>query len=219
MKDIKERTKSWWKLNLANFITVVGLFLTIVFIYLCLYHPEMLWLIAALIIPIEASDYIDGKIARRYGESLLGSILDRKRDRVFIFPSLIILAWHHRWKLEQLPTALVYAGKILIIITIILEVITLLTFFVGVVLKSIEIVFYNQKKEKLDLGPNEAGRDSIYCGFAVITVWIWSLTIEKYSGLPVIYFSTPLLAYGLGRMIWKRILSLHGYWERVFPKN
>ena len=219
IKSIKQRTKSWWKQNLANFITVVGLFLTILFIYLCLYRPEMLWLIAVLTIPIGASDYIDGKAAKKYGESLLGSILDRKRDRIFIFPSLIILAWHHRWKLEQLPLVLVYVEKTLIILTIILEIVVLLTFFVGIILKSIEIVFYNQEKEGLDLHPNKAGKDSIFCGFAVIMIWIWSLTIEKYSGLPVLYALTPLLTYGLIRMIWKRMQSLQEYWERVFPKN
>lgn len=219
IQEIKKRTKSWWLANLANVITVTGLALTIVFLYLCLYRPDMLWLIAPLTIPIAASDYYDGKAAKRFGESLLGSILDRKRDRVFIFPSLIILAWHHRWKLEQLPAVLVYVGKFLIIIALMLEVVVLFTFFVGIILKSIEAVFYSQKKEKLNLNPNWAGKDSIYCGFAVVMIWIWSLTIQKYTDLPILLLFTPLLGYGLGRMIWRRIQSLHNYCERVFPKN
>ena len=64
--------------------------------------PVFLWLIVAqadgwavvLLIVSGATDYLDGKIARRFGlVSALGALLDPVADRLYILTTLLGLAW------------------------------------------------------------------------------------------------------------------------------
>lgn len=64
--------------------------------------PVFLWLIlgrhdgwALLVLALSgATDYLDGKIARRFGlESALGALLDPVADRLYILTTLLGLAW------------------------------------------------------------------------------------------------------------------------------
>lgn len=81
---------------LPNILTIARLFLTILFIILCL-NTEMYLTIILDFLLICVSDIVDGKIARYFNAvTLLGSILDVFADSFFIFSSLSILCYKEK---------------------------------------------------------------------------------------------------------------------------
>lgn len=76
---------------LPNLLTLTRLFLTIIFIILCLNTKIYLAIVFDFLL-ICFSDIVDGKIARYFNATtIFGSILDVLVDSFFIFSSLIIL--------------------------------------------------------------------------------------------------------------------------------
>lgn len=202
------RIRNWGKQNLANSITLGRLIIAIWFLLTAVKNPELLWLIDILAGIFAVADGIDGKVAKRYGEeSLFGSILDRIADHVFIYPALIILIWHHRWKLTKLPFYMDYLTTALGILILAIAGLIFVAGFVGA-------YYHYIKRKKVDLKPNKWGRKKTGCGFIVISIWLLSLTIEKYTGFPLINFSIFLIDFGLALMIYWAWKSLEDYYTK-----
>lgn len=84
------RTDRVWTLpNLLSMARLVGV---PIFLWAILTHHDTIALLVLMASGI--SDYLDGKIARRYGlVSRLGALLDPIADRLYIFSTLLGLAW------------------------------------------------------------------------------------------------------------------------------
>lgn len=79
-------------LTLPNVLSALRLLGVPVFLWAILTRRDALAL--ALLMTSGLTDYLDGKIARRYGlESRLGQLLDPVADRLYIVSTLLGLAW------------------------------------------------------------------------------------------------------------------------------
>jgi cardiolipin synthase len=79
-------------LTLPNVLSVLRLVGVPIFLWAILAEHDVLALVTLML--SGASDYLDGKIARRFGmESRLGQLLDPFADRLYIATTLFGLAW------------------------------------------------------------------------------------------------------------------------------
>jgi cardiolipin synthase len=79
-------------LTLPNALSVLRLVGVPVFLWAILAHHDALALVTLMLSGV--SDYLDGKIARRYGlVSRIGQLLDPLADRLYIATTLFGLAW------------------------------------------------------------------------------------------------------------------------------
>lgn len=197
------------KKNLANIITLIGLGLAIWLLVIAVNNPEQLWLIFLLAWFVALTDFVDGRIAKNLDiKSDFGSLLDGLRDRVFIYPVLIIFTWHHRWKLTNLLPLVNTLTIALVIGTLLMELLLFIACCIGVI--------WYLGGTKIDLAPNNWGRKKTFSGFTVVLIWLLSLTVEKYWDFPLIMikFSIYVIDFGLVLMIYWAYKSLEEYSQR-----
>lgn len=104
----------WTVPNLLSALRLAGVPLFLYWVLAAPYHDG--WAIL-LLIAAGASDYLDGKIARKYGQfSRLGQLLDPAADRLYILATLLALVardglplW---WALTLIGRDLVLAGTL-----------------------------------------------------------------------------------------------------------
>jgi len=204
MKDLKQRSKNWWNQNLANIVTVIGLISSALFLIAVIIEPKNLFKITLFAFIAGISDFVDGPIARHLKtESVVGSYLDRIRDRVFVYPALIVLALRNKNNIDGLNTV----TNALIGAIIFLEI---FIFISG----SVAIFWHLKGCKKISLEPNESGKKKVFTGFIIILIWIFSLTFGDYSSLFSIKYSIFLIDFGLILMIFWGTKSLEEYIER-----
>ncbi|HEX7834011.1 MAG TPA: CDP-alcohol phosphatidyltransferase family protein [Pseudolysinimonas sp.] len=79
-------------ITIPNLLSLFRLLLIPVFLVLLVVH-QYVWALVVLVIS-SATDFVDGYVARHYNQvSRLGQLLDPAADRLFIFSTLIGLAW------------------------------------------------------------------------------------------------------------------------------
>jgi len=199
---IFKRIRNWLLQNLANVITISGLVVTIWLLLIALNSPNRLYLIILLAGLIGLTDFIDGKLARYLDcRTSFGSALDRIRDKIFVMPLLIILTWHHRWKITELSFFLSTLIEALVFAIILFEILLAFSWLVGLI-------------KKLDIESNKWGKAKMFCEFLAIMFWLGSLTLEKYIGIPIIKFSIYLIILTLTTAISLAFKSLEGYYKR-----
>lgn len=200
------------KENLANIITFIGFVDAFALLVIAIYNnPELLWLIDFLFVMGCLTDLIDGPIARKLKiETLIGSLLDRLRDRALIYPTLAVLIWHHRWNFTNLVLTAQVLTIVFVVIIIGLEILLLIACSVGVI--------WFLGGAKIDLQPNKWGRKKAFSSFIVVLIWLFSLTIEKYQGFPMIKYSIFVIDLGLILMIYWAYKSLEEYCKRGSAK-
>lgn len=78
--------------TIPNLLSLFRLLLIPVFLVLLVVH-QYVWALVVLVIS-SATDFVDGYVARHFNQvSRLGQLLDPAADRLFIFSTLIGLAW------------------------------------------------------------------------------------------------------------------------------
>jgi CDP-diacylglycerol--glycerol-3-phosphate 3-phosphatidyltransferase len=104
--------------NIPNFFSMLRLLL-IPFFFLSMYYffvkniEIMLWVARGIFVVIFLSDFLDGFLARRWGEiTALGSVLDPVADKLFVIASFVLLAVFD--KLSAWLTVTVVAKDILV---------------------------------------------------------------------------------------------------------
>jgi len=116
MNDEFTVNRGWFLRNLANTITIFGILLCAILTGVVCFYPERTDWILELLSGIFATDYLDGKTARRFGESRLGAALDRIRDKHAIFNVLIFLIRdgrvHISYKMVSVPMGIIEAALI-----------------------------------------------------------------------------------------------------------
>lgn len=193
--------RSWWKENLANVITVVGLVSSVYFIWIVWMEPKNLLKISISAIIAGITDFVDGPVARKFkSESIFGSYMDRARDRLFIYPGIIILGWQYKEK--------ILVPEILVCLLVSLALFEILIFCIGVI-----GLLWHIKGEDLDLSPNKYGKRKIFTGFMIIFIWIASLNIES-LGISFLVYSIWLIYSGLALMIYWSYISSKEYMNR-----
>ncbi len=201
-KELKE----WFFQNLANIVTIFGFLAAIWLLVIAINNPEELWLIMLLAGVVGLSDLVDGMIARKLKiTSSYGGALDRLRDKVFIVPILIILTWHHAWKLTNLPSVLITLTMALVISLVTIEIFLFIAWWMGLF-------------KKLILTANKWGKRKMFSEFLAVMFWLISLTIEKYSCLPVIRFSIYLIDLILIVTVFLAVKGLEGYYQSYGKK-
>jgi len=204
---MNKKVKKWILQNLANAVTVSGLIGTFWLLVIITSSPEQLWLILILAGLISLTDLIDGLIARRLNiKSDFGSALDRLRDKVFICPLLIILAWHYPESLNSASIVVETLTKALIIVIILLESLLLITWLIGII-------------KKHDVSSNQYGRIKMFYEFLVVMLWLISLTVKKYLGFSLIHFSVYLIDLIMIVTVYLAIRSLEGYYQKYNNKH
>ena len=204
---MNKKVKGWVFKNLANAVTVFGLIGTFWLLVIVIKSPEQLWLILILAGLISLTDLIDGLIARRLKiKSNFGSALDRLRDKIFICPLLIILAWYYPESLSTASIAVDTLTKALIIVIVLLESLLLITWLIGII-------------KKLDVSSNQYGRIKMFYEFLVVIFWLISLTVKKYLDFSLIHFSIYLIDFIMVITIYLAIRSLEGYYQKYNNKH
>ena len=201
MRSIKEKTKSWWKQNLANIVSIFGLIVSLLFLIIIILYPKNILAMTICGFIASLTDFIDGPIARKLKcESIFGSYIDRIRDRIFIYPAIIILGWQYKSKVI-FPELLLCLMASLIIFEVLL-------FRIGYY----GLLWYAEGKD-IDLRPNEYGRKKIFTGFTVVLIWIVSLGFESMD-VPLLGYSIWVIYLGLILMIYWAYVSWKEYMER-----
>jgi phosphatidylglycerophosphate synthase len=201
MKTIKERTKNWWRKNLANLITVIGVISAFLFLRAIAIEPENIkkQIIYAFITAI--TDFVDGIIARKTNSvSVFGSYIDRIRDRLFIYPGIIILGWHHQKKIPFL--------ELLVCLMVSLAFFEILIFKIGAI-----GYYWHRRGKDINLQPNRFGKKKMFAGFSVILVWLVSLLFEC-QNIPILKYSIWLIYFGLCLMVYWSYVSWQEYAHR-----
>jgi len=203
MKDIKQRTKSWYKQNRANFITIAGLITSSWLLFEIIFNPQKLGKITILYFLSGISDFLDGKVAKWLKiESPFGSIADQFRDKILFCPSQIILIIQYYEKFHPSFFALMFVFAAL----------ELLTFFGGIV----GIFWHIKGFKEIEIESSKWGRKKTFAGFIVgllIIIYIYfSAQIIKIPALGVAYFGLVLIIY------WS-LKNLAEYKNRVWPNN
>ena len=189
MKERTEKTKKWFKQNFANLVTVTGVIFAFLFLRTAVMESSNITkqIIYALLTAI--TDFIDGKIARDTNTvSNFGSYIDRIRDRIFVYPSIVILGWQHKEKIV-FPELLVC----LMVSLAFFEILILRIGYIG--------YKWHRKGKDINLQPNDFGKKKIFAGFSTILIWLVSLWLEckeiaflKYS-MWIIYLGLLLMTY------------------------
>lgn len=188
--------------NLANTVTVLGLLGAIWLIVIALNNPEQLWLILLLAGLVGLTDLVDGWLAKSLKiQSDFGAALDRLRDKIFICPTLIVLAWYYSDTLISLPIITSTLTKALVILVILIEILLFTAWFIAII-------------KKLDIASNKSGRRKMFFEFMAVMFWLISLAIGRYLGFPVIQFSIYLIDLILVVTIYLAVKSLESYCVR-----
>ena len=206
MKDIREKTRSWWEKNLANIVTVAGLIASSWLLFEIIFNPHSLEKIFLLYLLSGASDFLDGRVARWLKiESPFGSIADQFRDKVLFCPSQIILVLQYFKKFHPFFFALIFVFAAL----------ELLTFFGGM----IGIFWHIKGSKKLDINSSYWGRKKTFTGFIVgllIIFYLYPLSFNT-EIIKTLILATAHL--GLVLMIYWSLKGLAEYKERAWPQN
>jgi phosphatidylglycerophosphate synthase len=193
IQEIKQKTKSWWKQNLANLITSLGIVSSFLFLITAISEPKNISKIIIFAIFAAITDFADGPVARWLKtETILGSYLDRIRDRILIYPGVIILGFQYKAEIifPEALAALIFS----------LFVFEALIFRIGAI-----GLWWHIKGKKLDLDVNDWGKRKIFTGFTVIFIFIGSLALNS-LGLPALKYSIWFIYFGLGLMVhWSHV--------------
>ena len=204
---MNKKVKEWILQNLANAVTVFGLIGTFWLLVIIISNPEQLLLILILAGLISLTDLIDGLIARCLNiKSNFGSALDRLRDKIFICPLLIILAWHYPESLSTASIVVETLTKALVVVIVLLESLLLTTWLVGII-------------KKLNVSSNKYGRVKMFYEFLVVMLWLISLTVEKYLDFSLIHFSIYLIDLIMIVTVYLAIRSLEGHYQKYNNKD
>ncbi len=198
--------KNWlWK-NLANIITAFGFFLVLWLVAVTAYDPDRLWLALLLFLAAGLTDFLDGKIARRYNLiTKVGKLLDRVRDKILVC-SILPLLLRYRWPeredffLATTVTLALVAGIMLI------ELFLLIAGFVGVV-------------RGKDVGASNTGKIKMFAEFIVIASWLLCLNVDKYAGLDLFTHFVYLIDAMLAFVFYYSINSLGEYCYRYAERS
>lgn len=200
-------SKRWFFQNMANAVTVFGLIGTFWLLVMVISNPEQLWLILILAGLISLTDLIDGLVAKRLEiKSNFGSALDRLRDKIFICPLLIILAWYYPESLSTVSIVVSTLTKALIVVIVLLEILLLTIWLIGII-------------KKLDVRSNKYGRAKMFCEFLVVIFWLISLTVKKYLDFSLIHFSIYLIDLIMVVTIYLTVRSLEGHCQKYNNKR
>jgi len=204
MKDrkIKQRTKNWWRQNLANIVTVSGVIFAFLFLRAAALEFENIpkQIIYALL--TAATDLADGRIARskKGAITIFGSYIDRIRDRIFIFPGIIILAWQHQ---EKIVFPELFIGLMLTLVFF--EFLIFRIGFIG--------YWWHRRGKEIDLQSSKFGQKKMFAGFAIVLIWLFSLFFE-YRGIISMEYSAWLIYFGLALMNFWSYISWQEYANR-----
>src|SRR4030042_2371184 len=95
LMQIKDPIKNWWFVNLANLITASRLIFSVWLVLLAIF-TDQLFLMFVIVCLCGITDWADGWSARRYNiVSQFGAFLDRLTDKIFICPTMAVLAWQY----------------------------------------------------------------------------------------------------------------------------
>ena len=201
IQEIKQKTKSWWIENLANIITGLGIVSSFLFLIAAISEPKNILKITIFAFVAGITDFIDGPVARKLGtESILGSYMDRVRDRILIYPGVIILGFQHKDE--------IILFEILVALVISLFVFEALIFRIGTV-----ALWWHIKGRDMDLAVNKWGKKKIFTGFLVIFIFIGSLALNSLS-IQALKYSIWIIYLGLGLMVHWSIVSWKEYQYR-----
>jgi phosphatidylglycerophosphate synthase len=188
--------------NLANFVTIVGIFTATWSIILTIQGATGL-LNFSLIVATEATDFLDGIIARWLGiESLFGSILDRFRDKLFTCSQFFFM-FATFWNIPSF-----FATTILSLLAIMVG-IELCLFFAGL---------YGLAK-KLPVEANRWGKRKMFLQCFIINWWALFYHLTPFN-LEISNFSVLLsfvLVLSVGNYLAYK--SISGYWEIYFNSS
>ncbi|MFA5878180.1 MAG: CDP-alcohol phosphatidyltransferase family protein [Candidatus Staskawiczbacteria bacterium] len=194
--------ESWLFKNLANIITVSGLFLTFGLIFLAATNPYRIWEIVTLVILIGLSDFLDGKVARYFKiQSAFGEAIDRFRDKIFICTVLLLLVWYlnrteHRFFYLTPPTIILTGFVIL------LE--------CGLMGRWLYDLLTGRS---VKAGQN--GRIKMFIQFFLVAIWLIVLALEKCLNCDLFSSAVYLIDTLLIVVIYYAIKSLIGYYQRA----
>ncbi len=195
------KNNDWLFKNLANMLTVIGLLMAVWLLIVAISNPEQLWLMLLLTVLIGLTDFFDGKLAKRLQiESTLGKALDRLRDKIFICPVLVILAWRYL-PLQNLSVVFNTFTIALISLIILIECLLFSALIFGIT-------------KNLDIASNKFGKAKMFCEFILILIWLIILNIEKYFSIPVDGFSIYVIDIILIVTAYLAVKSIEGYSQK-----
>jgi CDP-diacylglycerol---glycerol-3-phosphate 3-phosphatidyltransferase len=190
--------------NLANIVTILGIFSAIALALVLSLYPSALWLAVILAAATVFTDLYDGHLARKFNiKSELGAVLDRIRDKIFICSALILLAWRKQLIPTDLSQTSMICAKAMILLILLFEILLLISGVIGIA-------------KKMDIKAGQFGKWKMISEFIVVMAWIFFLAIGKMFALGVFqFFIWPINAL-MALTIFFAYKSLEGYAKRYF---
>lgn len=193
----KKRFKNWLLNNTANFVTVAGLTSAVWTIVILTSNGKPNFnLVIGLAIFTAITDWFDGFISRQWKiESVLGSSLDKIRDKIFVTFLTAILAFGY---LPLNTNGLIKGFTRTVVIMVILAEITA---FIGLLIGL---------GKKIDTSANQYGKWKMGFETTAVLLWLIALAIWPQNIILILTIDAILLlSFGLS------LKSLEEYWSRL----
>lgn len=196
--DIGRWFNNWLISNAANFITVAGLTSAVWTIVILVSNGSPNFeLVIGLAIFTALTDFFDGFISRKWKiESVLGSSLDKIRDKIFVTFLIAILSFEYL----PLSASKLVSGftRTVVIMIITAEIVSFIGLIIGLA-------------KKIDTQANKYGKWKM--GFETTGVLLWLIILAYFpqnTNLILLVDMVLLIAFGLA------LKSLEGYWSRLY---
>jgi len=163
---------SWFRLNLANIITLSAFPLCIALLWVVIVHRDWTKVILGLLLGIFLTDFLDGKVARYLKiVGSFGSAADRLRDKLVLGIMFLFLILDERIHISL---------KIVTIPIAVLETILLILWFMGV-------------QRKLDVSAGKYGKIKMFLISIALLLCIMNLVVEERWGVGYHLWATSVL--------------------------
>lgn len=167
-----ERNNFW---TLSNTVSLLRVVLTVPAVWLIALGPDYVWEVFGVVVMMIVSDWIDGYLARRWGEiSQWGKIIDPLADKVAIGAITLAMV-----VFKNLPVWLVVAVLMRDVVI----------FFAGM---------YLAKQHGVLLASNFWGKATTLVMSGLLLAYLWDAHVLKPSliGLSVVLLAVSLISYG-----------------------
>jgi len=195
--------RGWLFRNIANFITILGVFLCSPLWWIVFFQRDQIRMLVIFIGAVLVTDWLDGKVARALNiVSNFGAAIDRLRDKFLLAPMFLFLLLDVR---VDLPL------KVIVVPLALVEALLLGTCFVGIFSGFFGIF------KGLSISANKWGKIKMFVVPSTIILCLLNILAEERWGQNYHTLTTIILVLMLLGGFLLTVMSLWGYISKYLP--